>query len=267
MFCSFKREGFICRFAMLAVLASSAFGQIVIDNPDRPRSKKAGRTVLLEEAVRIHDDGEKVIFRAPMRLSLAPDGSLLFFEGASLYKFGQDGRFSAQLLKAGEGPGECKYPDQYLIAGNKIRVEAWVPPKIMDFDLDGRYLREAKMKIAGPFWFLSRIDGKIYGIRDEIRHSDAIFKEGYFETPYTIYEIADDFQKMNRLYDIPVQHYIKQRRWWRLGMLTFAAHNHYLFIVHTAEYKIIKLDLRTAAIERIFKRKYERKRGGPGEAR
>ncbi len=245
----------------------TAFSQVVVENGERPRNPNAGRTIPLQEVLRIREDGEKIIFKNPMRLALGADESLFFIDGEHLYRFDRDGRFLFQYTHSGEGPGECEYVDQFLIAPGRIRILSWIPPKIMDFDLRGKLLKDTRTKISGPFWYMTRLDGKIYGIRDEIRHSEAIFKTGLIETPYTIYEIADDFQSFRKITDIPILHFIQKARWVRRVMLDFACQGHFLYIIRTAEYQIEKLDLRTGRIERVFGRKYPRRKIPAKEAK
>lgn len=246
----------------VGILARDALGQIIIKNPDRPKSKNAGRTVILEEVMRIRDDGKEIIFRGPQRFSLSEDGSIFFLDDPHIYKFSKDGQFIFKALKEGEGPGECKLGPCFFLTPKRIRVQVWIPPKVMDYDLDGRYIKEIKTKnITGPFWFLRYVEGKIYGIRDEIHFSqDLIMKEGLIETSYTLYEISEDFKQLKKLCDFPIRHYIKKGRWLRRDMLAAAVYDHYLFMVHTAEYQIVKFDLQRAQIERIFMRKYNRRK-------
>lgn len=218
---------------------------------------------MLEEVMRIKDDGKKVIFKTPQDLSLSKDGSLLFMDFIGtpcLYKFSRDGQFVFQALEEGQGPRECRYATKFFIQGNRIRVQAWLPPKVIDYDLDGRYIKEIRTDSTKGLWFLKSIDGKIYAIRDEIPHSNSKHKEGLIETPFRLFDISKDFKKWRSLYDFPVRHYIKQGRWLRRDMIDAVAYDHFLFIVHTAEYRIVKFDLQRAQIERIFKRKYDRQK-------
>jgi hypothetical protein len=266
----FKRKFLSCQLKKIAVLvllfmgilAGETLGQIVIDNPDKPKSKNAGRAVMLEEVIRIKDDGKEIIFRNPQRFSLSEDGSIFFLDEPHIYKYSKDGQFIFKALKEGEGPGECKLGPCFFLTPKRIRVQVWIPPKVMDYDLDGRYIKEIKTKnITGPFWFLWYVEDKIYGIRDEIHFSrDLIMKEGLIETFYTLYEISEDFKQLKKLYDFPVRHYIKKGRWLRRDMVDAVVYDHYLFMVHTAEYKIVKFDLQRAQIERIFMRKYHRRK-------
>jgi hypothetical protein len=63
-----------------------------------------------------------------------------------------------------------------------------------------------------------------------------------------------------------MKHYIKKAHWWRRAMFVVSPFEHFLFILHTAEYGIEKLDLRTGRIERVFKRRYIRLKAQEGEA-
>ncbi len=250
-------------FILIFFLCISSNAQLVIDNPERPLNKNTRRTVMLEEVMRIKDDGDNVVFKVPKYLSLSEDGSIFlldFTRTSHLYKFDKNGQFVFKIMKDGQGPRECQYASNYFIQGNRIRILTWNPPKVMDFKPDGRYIKEIKTGISRYVPFLKMIDGKIYGIRDDIPHSNAINKEGYIESPYGLYEISEDFQTWRKIYDFPVKHYIKRRRWYRRVKIDFAAHGHYLYVVNTAEYKIIKFDLRHEQIDRIIKRKYRRRK-------
>lgn len=247
-----------CGLLLVWSLSSHAFGQTTIENPARPSAKNAGRTVKLEEVWRINDDGEKVILKGRIDLALSEDQSVLFLAGSRLYKYGKDGEFIFKILKDGQGPRECQSASRFFFTENRVRVLAFSPPKVLDYDLDGRYIKETKTKVPHRFYFLGLVDGKIYGIQDEIAYSEDIHKEGFIETPFRLYEISEDFQELKKVHDFPVQQYIKKARWSRRTMVDWAVWGHYLFAVHTAEYQIVKFDLQRAAVEKIFKRKYDR---------
>jgi hypothetical protein len=242
-------------------LISSA--QEVIKNSDKPKSNRAGRTLMLKEAMRIRDDGEKAIFKQPKNLFLMKDNSILFLdliESSNLYKFSPNGQFVFKILKKGQGPEECQWASNFIMNEDRIRVWAYSPPKIIDYDLDGKFINEFKVPRVLGLYFLGSIDGKIYGLHDEIHTSEAIRQEGLIETPYRLYEISGDFQRWKMIYDFPMQHHIKKGHWSRRGMIAVTAYKHYLFVVHTAEYKIVKFDIQRSQIDKIFTRKYERQK-------
>ena len=236
----------------------SSSGQIVVKNSEKPENKKAGRIVRLEEVMRIEDDGKNFILRNPQDFSFFPDGSFIFFDFPYIYKLDKEGKVVFKALKNGQGPGECEYPDSYFIDGNRLVVHAWVPPKVLEYDLNGKFIKEKKMKDPAPLFFLGFVNGKIYGVVDMIRFSNYIYREGRFKTPYELREISPDFKKMRKICDIEMDHYIKPGHWLKLAMFEMIPYDHFLFYVHSARYEIVKFDLATERVERIFSRLYAR---------
>jgi hypothetical protein len=252
--------------------AGAAWAQTRVDNPARPLAKNAGRIVKLEEVWRIRDDGDQAIFRSPQKLTLGADGSLYFLdfaEGDRLYRYGPDGKLIFKILKTGQGPGESQYASHFFFAGDRIRVQAWSPPKVMDFSLDGKYLRELKIEqSAHGLWFLAAAEGKIYAIRDELFSSAAFQGAGVFPIPSSVYEISPDFKTWKKLFEFPVRMSIKNARAARLDMIDAAIRGTTLYILHTAEYQVVQFDLRAGRVERTIRRAYDRVRAvsGKGDA-
>jgi hypothetical protein len=232
-------------------------GQIPSRVPEILKEQKFKRTVKLKEVLKIQDDGENVIFRNPRYLTLLNDGSLIFFDHPYIYKYDKEGKLIFKILKQGNGPKECNSPNYYFIKDKRIYVYSWIPPKILIYDIDGNYLNEYRIP-SSTLLYIRVSDNEIYGVRDEIRYSKFIHMEGVYETPFTLYKITNKFKNLKNIYDIPVEHYIKNARWRRRAMFNIAAYEHYLFILHTSEYQISKFNLRTGRIEKIFKRPYKR---------
>jgi hypothetical protein len=255
---------------LTAFLGHSAVAgpQTRVENPARALAKDAGRVVKLEEVLRIRDDGDSAIFRVPRKLAVGADGSLYFHdfaEGDRLYRYSPEGKLLFKILKTGQGPGECQHATDFYLDGDRIRIQAWSPPKIMDYGLDGRYEREIPTDNTKGLHSLFLIDGRIYGLRDEVPYSGASSKTGLIETPYRLYEFSPDFKSWKKLQDFPVRHSIRRdplgrSSWTRLDMIEAAAGAPFIYIVHAAEYRIDQFDLRTGRVERIFGRAYERRR-------
>jgi hypothetical protein len=243
--------------------------QTRVDNPARAVAKNAGRVVRLEEVLRIRDDGDTAIFRSPRFFKLGPDGSLFFVdfaEGARLYRYSPDGKLVQKFLKTGQGPGECQYTAGYVVAEDRVRVLAWAPPKVMDFGPDGRYLRESRVEEdSHGLWFLGIAAGKIYGIRDELFSSAAYQSAGVFTIPNGVYEISADFKSWRKLYEFPVRRLIKKRNAFRLDPIDAAIRGTTLYILHTAEYRVTELDLRSGGVKRFISRAYDRVKGETGK--
>jgi len=249
----------------------TGLGQTRVDNPGRALSKNAGRIVNLVEVLRIRDDGEAAVFKSPRFFKLGPDGSLHFVdfaEGDRIYQYSPDGELVRKLLKTGQGPGECQYVAGFIVAGDRVRVLAWIPPKIMDFNLEnGRYLREGRVQEdSHGLWFLGTAGGKIYGIRDEVFRSAAFESAGVFSIPNVVYEISPDFGTWKKIYEFPVRMVIKTRRAFRLDPIDAAIHGTTLYINHTAEYRVTELDLGSGAAKRVISRAYDRVRSKPAKA-
>jgi hypothetical protein len=234
----------------------NAAGQIVVHNPARPSGKDAGRSILLEELFRIRDDANKIIFKGPVQLAFSEDGSLYFLAYDHLFKFNQEGQFVFRAIEEGEGPRESNDASRFFFMGRRIRVLSFAPPKVLDYDDSGRYLKEAKIRMPKRMYFLSTIENKIYGIQDELAYSDDIGKEGLVESPFRLYEISEDFQILKKIYDFPVRHYVKKAHWFRTTNVDWATSSHYLFALHTPGYRIAKLDLNSGILERIITRSY-----------
>jgi hypothetical protein len=255
---------------LTAFLGHSAVAgpQTRVENPARALAKDAGRVVKLEEVLRIRDDGDSAIFKVPRKLAVGSDGSLYFHdfaEGDKLYRYGPEGKLVFKTMKKGQGPGECLSASNFFLDGERIRVQAWNPPKIMDFNLDGRYKHEIPTDNTKGLQSLFLIDGRFYGLRDEVPYSGATSKTGLIETPYRLYEFSPDFKSWKKLQDFPVRHSIRRdplgrSSWTRLDMIEAAAGAPFIYIVHAAEYRIDQFDLRTGRVERIFGRAYERRR-------
>ena len=247
----------IFRSSFIVFLIFSLICLTFAKNQTKPLSKNPDRTVVLKEVMRIEDNGENVIFRNPKFLNLLEDGSLIFYDFPHILKYDEEGEFVFKILKKGSGPKECQDPSFYFVDDNQIYIHSWIPPKILIYDLDGKYKEEYKTP-SSLFRFLGLIDNKIYGIRDEIRYSDFIHKEGIYDTPYSVYEITNNFKKLKKIQDIPVKHYIKKARWRQRTLFSVLTFEHYLFIIHTSEYQISRLNLRTGQIDKVFKRPYTR---------
>ncbi len=272
-----RRLCFVAAVAAVLSAAPIAFAspappppQARVDNPARPTAKDAGRVVRLEEIGRIRDDGDALVFRSPRFFSLGPDGSLFFFdfaEGDRLYRFDAGGRLVYKLLKSGQGPGESQRSSGYIVAGDRVRVLSWVPPKIMDFDLrSGRYLQEARVEEdTHGLWFLGAAGGRIYGIRDEVFRLAAFESTGVFAVPNVVYEISPDFRVWKKLYEFPVRMMIKNRSAFRLDPIDAAPRGTTLYINHTAEYRVTQVDLVSGAAVRHISRAYDRVRSKPAK--
>jgi len=250
------------KYAILFILFmafSFVSAQEIIENPKKPSNKDAGRIVQLEEVLRIRDNGKEVIFRGPYDLKIGPDNGIYFYDNWRLHKFEENGKFAFKIVDPGQGPGEATRRTYYFFFNDEIRVYARSAPKIMRFDYSGKYLGEKRTEKAKMYYSLASTNNKIYGFMDDVEKLEDV-GTGYFDIPYYIYEISEDFDKRTTIYSFPLINYVYQSSgvWPRAKFIYTFKNNSTIYVVHTPEYKIIEFDLEKNKIEKIIERKYKR---------
>ena len=235
------------------------FSQEAVENKEKPESRNAGRIVRLRPVMRIEDDGEQVIFRAPGRLQFGEDGCIYCYDSFKLYKFDAQGNFVFKIIEQGQGPGEATMRTEALVGSKKIIVYALSPPKFMKFDLDGKFMNETRHQITHLFkGFLGFFNEKYYGFYEEIP-SEEMGKEGYLDFMQVLYEITSDFLTFEKKHSFPVKQYTVSGAWWPRAPFDFAFKDiKHVFINHTSEYRILLFNVEKNTIEKIFTRKYKR---------
>ena len=86
-------------FLSFFIFSPAILTQTIIENPEKPLSKNAGRVLKLEEIFRINDIGADFYFKRPMKLKIASDGSIFIVDEEQLLKFSADGKFIKNLYK------------------------------------------------------------------------------------------------------------------------------------------------------------------------
>ena len=89
----------------LFILTSVIYTQEIIENPEKPLNKNAGRMLRLQEVFRITDESDDFYFKAPQSLKVDSEGNFLIIDDNQILKFSTDGRFLRNLFKKGQGPG------------------------------------------------------------------------------------------------------------------------------------------------------------------
>lgn len=243
----------------------TCFAQQIVQNSDKLTSKTAGRIVMLEEVLRIKEDGKDIIFSYPYDLQIGPDDGIYFYDNWQLHKFDSEGNFVCKILKFGQGPGEIINRTRYTFWDKKIIVQAGVPPKILTYDLDGKYIDEMKTEIPRAYLHFINLDGKLMGFLPEIDES-VIHKEGYFDMPLHLYKVELKANSQTIAYSFPIKHYVKPGMWWQRAVPVFAiSGSDSIYIVHTEDYQIREVNLNKRTIERIITRKYDRVKYVPSE--
>jgi hypothetical protein len=252
-------------FPLILLLCLPIGSQQVIENSDTPTNKNAGRVVKLEEVLRIEEDGKDIIFSYPYDLQIGPDNGIYFYDSWQLHKFDSKGNFVCKFLKFGQGPGEVERRTRFTFLNNKVIVQAGVPPKIITYDLEGKFLDEIKTEIPRAYTHFICPDGRLMGFQEEI-DENVIHKKGYFDMPLNLYEVHLKTNGQKNIYSFPIKYYVKPGMWWEQVVPIFSfKDSDSLFIVYTEEYQIKEISLAENSIKRIIEREYDRVKYVPSE--
>jgi hypothetical protein len=242
---------------MIGVFFAPVVAQDIIENPDKPLAKDAGRVLELRDEWVISDEGGDFYFAYPQNLQVADDGSVFVADEKQLLKFSPDGRFIKNLYKGGQGPGEFEDFFQYLVDGPDLFILDGMSSRFWRSDLDGRLKENIRLEkseyndfiavVAGGFLFLKEVypdpkerTGKLLDIKDTIALVDRQGKK-----------IRDVFNFHHRRF--------YSRNWtgpWDLLFCVVSSDKKFLYANHGLDYLIEVLDLEKDKIIRRFRRKY-----------
>ena len=138
----------------------------LIENPETPKSKDAGRIIIPVEEMLITDEEGGFYFKSPGRIKVAPDESIFVRDENQFLRFDRNGKFLNNQFKKGQGPGEYTYILNYQFIGDKIVIFTRQPYKIVETDIKGNLLKETRLhekmgfkRILGfvkdKFWLVS----------------------------------------------------------------------------------------------------------------
>ncbi|MCK4762865.1 MAG: 6-bladed beta-propeller, partial [Candidatus Aminicenantes bacterium] len=125
-------------------------GEKVVVCPDEPLKgilKLKVEKILTIDSLTV-DDENPPIFNGLMKDKNDSIYISNIYPGIAVYKFAKDGSFSKKFLSKGEGPGELRslqflqYVDDRIIMGSEN--------KIIEYDLDGNYIAEKRLKKFYP---------------------------------------------------------------------------------------------------------------------
>jgi hypothetical protein len=189
-------------FLMIPLLS-----QTIIENPDKPLSKEAGRVVELEEVLKIEDSGDDFYFQAPYNLKIGPGESIFIQDTGQLLQFDQEGRFIRNFFKKGQGPGEVSSIRDYTFEGNDLIVHCPSPNKIVWFDSIGELIKEFRIEetISGLQFSLYR--EKMYYFYQFDFPRDRGEPE-IKDIPHNLYVFSADKGELKMLEAFPVSYYV-----------------------------------------------------------
>jgi len=241
---------------LIAIMNVSLAAQDILENPDKPLAKDAGRLLELRDDWVITDESGDFYFKEPADLQVAEDGSVFVADEKQLLKFSPDGRFLKNLYKQGQGPGEIDGFFIYRLEGRDLFICVLQALRFWRADQEGRLEEEIRLKdfyndfiavVPGGFLFLKQIHpdpkeqtGKLLDIKDAIAFVDSRGER-----------IRDIFGFHHRQFFGP-----SYARSWDLNMQAASRDGRFLFGYHGLDYLIEVLDLEKGELVRRFRRRY-----------
>lgn len=247
------------------LLAAGALqAQQIIENPEKPLSKNAGRVVVPKEIMAISDEGARdYYFKYPDNLKVAPDGSIFVKDIGQLLWFDKDGRFVMNLQKKGQGPGEIERLADYGFTEKGFVVLALNPDRLLYFDHSGKFDHESPIRsdigsieaillfLNGVYYFRTSQFPQVQGEPRIIDYDQRIkaIREGKEDliarTTFPIKAFVGRIGGSSGLYEMN-------------ELIATPYHKKYLVLSHTGEYLLKIYDAEADAVIRAFRRAYRR---------
>jgi len=270
-------------FSFLLIFNSIIHAQEVIENPEKPLSKNAERTLKLIEKLRITDQPDFFYLRSPSDLKMTEDGHIYIadFFGNNFLRFSPKGEFLKNLYRKGEGPGEIRQQFGYSLSPDCAYIYDYIGRKIIVMDHEGEFLSEFKFETVGYSVFLGIYKDWLVFIKD-VWPPPADWKtSGFYEIKRKIIKLSKDGKtseenylfsqkiflvasSLSRHLTIPIDILENGTSFGGRGMAwdpfdsLLDVNSGYLYVSNTRDYLIHVLDLNKGKVIRSFKRKYKR---------
>ena len=250
-------------FSFSLIITSIILAQTIIENPEKPLSKNAGRVIQLKEVMRITDEEGKFYFSGPWDIKIAKDGSIFVHEPNKFYKFDANGKFVKNLYKKGEGPGELNQNlTDVIIMEDEIILASSNMHKIIRMNMDGKLIQDIR-----PEWRFSTLIGYYNGNYFFIQHERKGFERisGIREEYLRLCAVSNGERELvnptSIIFPIKTATYKSNKGFiggWSEPLKRINENQRYVYLFHTHEYLIKLLDLEKIEVVRSFRRKYER---------
>jgi len=250
-------------FTFIFISTSIILSQTIIENPEKPLSKNAGRIVRLEEIHRITDESGEYFFRGPGNFQVSPNGDFFIQDREQILQFDSKGNFIRNLYKKGQGPGEMTSITSYQLTKKEVIIHCDSPSKILRYDYDGNITKEIPIYQKKRFnTFEFYYDKRYYFFHIDWEQLDKF--EGVIGLPYELLSLSNNGETLKELMTFPTKAVIAMKGGIRGGyvpvdrLIAKPWQEKYLIISHTEEYLLTLFDAESQQIVRKFKRNYPR---------
>jgi hypothetical protein len=233
--------------------------QQVIENPEKPLAKNAGRVLELKEIWRIKDESGEFFFKYPYQLQVAGDGSIFLADEGEFLRFTPDGKFIKNLFKKGEGPGEISSGFTYFVRGGDLFIRDGTKRKVWSTDFDGILKSEFEIPNTGYSGFIG-ISKSDFVFTKTVMPPAAERTGKLMEIPHVVYLTAMDGKSERQAFTFHSQEFMhpKAGRSWTPTIAVLSPDGRRIVGSYDLEYKIQVLDIEQGKIVRAFNRKYPR---------
>ncbi len=259
-------ERTILRAAVIAALftaPNAGFGQIV-ENPDKPAAKDAGRVLKFEEVWRITDEGGQFFFKRPGNIQVAADGSVFLVDSDQILKFSPEGKFLKNLLRLGQGPGEVTPRGggalaQILVQGSDLYILDRGAGRCWRTDLDGAFQEDLSVPKSSFKDFVGVVNEGLLFWAMEFPSREERTEVKFADLPRTLTLSTREPGKSKALFSITNMTFISPRIVAPDRLLSvLSADRKRLYFVQGGEYLVQELDLVSGTVVRKFGRPYQR---------
>ncbi|MCJ7582077.1 MAG: 6-bladed beta-propeller [Candidatus Aminicenantes bacterium] len=243
---------------LLMFTFSPTFSQELIENPEKPKNKDAGRILQLEEILRIQDDGGDFYFKSPRMIKVAPDGSIFIYDQEQLLRFDENGKFKYNYFLKGQGPGEIEYLSNYVVLKEKLIIHSRSPSKLIYFSLKGELQDEISLQEMSTDLRLHFYkDGTFYFIKSEFPRTDK--GSEVMDWDQRLVSLSGDMNTLIEHENFPIETLVVGGgAVSNMSVYTALVQNRYLFVSHTSEYMLHIFDIDSNKRIKSVTRKYKR---------
>jgi hypothetical protein len=256
---------FVLVISIVIGLKSFLLAQTVIENPATPLAKNAGRVLKLEEVWRITDESGEFFFKGIWALKVGPDGAVYIFDSDQLLKFTAEGRFVADLLKKGQGPGEVSqasrsYDLWFFVGPRDLYIFSVGERKVIHVKPDGSYLVEFKLQSGRPNRFWGAAQGwLVFTDEGSVRFGEAKVID-FKDVGVGLLLVSSDGTSTKKILTF-TKNVLTGPKFgmdWDPFEAVYDETRNRLYVSHTCEFKIEEIDITAGKVGLTFGRKYDR---------
>lgn len=249
--------GLVFAFLILTVFVAA---QQIIENPEKPLAKNAGRVLELKEVWRITDETGQFYFKIPGQLQIASDGTIFLSDEGQFLRFSSEGKFIANLYHKGEGPGEIGGNFAFFIIGNELIIRNSNKGNIWSADYEGNLLREFEVRIQQDAGIIGVLKGDFVFARMVTPPPNE--RTGKMKIPRTVFLASADGKSERPIHAFNSEQFMTPQagRFWGMAITMLSPDGQYIVGYHGFEYLIQIVDVAQGKLVRTFNRKYRRVR-------